>query len=396
MWHWDQGHLGYFDFDKLQAAASFAIHGNMASASKGALTAAIGLSFKAPRTHSGWRQYGRVYKTALIISEANGVATPTAIATVLAKPGIVTADEYFHFLAQALTEPNPALKGWSPDATFRYPLLFSLRYLLMKAAVMSGVGTPLNEIIGAYRNSGFVGDETDEDFIGLLSSIEAHRQAGDSAPEAPRRQARESLRVLSQISYLFLDRAVIFVNLSPDDAAHVFGALFAFNGPRANSAENEIQRLGLLFKSGSTQDFFDYSSTVIQSVSESGFLEGGKAEKTHVTIERNGKLRAAFFSKFDKVLCDVCLMDTSASYPWTDRVLDLHHLLPLSSGTRVIGQSTTFDDLVAVCPTCHRGVHRYYSYWLKKAGAKDFNGRDEAVGVYHEMKNKYPGFIHAK
>ena len=83
------------------------------------------------------------------------------------------------------------------------------------------------------------------------------------------------------------------------------------------------------------------------------------------------------------------------SYPWTERVMDLHHLLPLSSGTRVESTGTTFDDLVPVCPSCHRAVHRFYDRWLSSNDRKDFKSAHEALGVYNSMKQTFPGLIHA-
>ena len=91
----------------------------------------------------------------------------------------------------------------------------------------------------------------------------------------------------------------------------------------------------------------------------------------------------------------MCSLNTSRTYPWADRVMDLHHLLPLSSGTRVDASGTTFDDLVPICPTCHRAVHRYYERWLLGKSKQDFENRSEAVQVYTKLKEDFPGLIYA-
>lgn len=145
-----------------------------------------------------------------------------------------------------------------------------------------------------------------------------------------------------------------------------------------------------------TEDFFDYSHTIITDVVESGFREGNKVKKTHVTIERNASLRRDFFASRPTATCDVCLLDTAKTYPWTERVMDIHHLLPLCSGTRVETTGTTFDDIVPVCPSCHRAVHRYYDGWLTENGRRDFKDRGEALGVYKAVKANFPGHVHAK
>jgi hypothetical protein len=330
-----------------------------------------------------------------LVSEVQGVAQPTPVAALLAQTGTVTSDEYFHFLAQASTEPNPALEAWTPTAEFRYPLLFTLKYILSKAAVGTTPSATLDEIIGAYRVSGFAGHEDDTAFIGILGNDQAYHQSGESAPDALRRQARESIKVLCQISYLHLKNNRVFINLDKKDALKAFGELNPIGGPRAADRDAEIRRLAGLFAGGSTLDFFDYPNTVVTEVVESGFQEGTKVQKTHVTIERNSGLRKAFFQANPTTVCDVCDLDTQQTYPWTERVMDLHHLLPLSSGTRVVGNATTFEDLVPLCPSCHRGVHRYYDNWFRTQQRRDFQSRDEAVAIYNQVKANFPGHINA-
>lgn len=83
----------------------------------------------------------------------------TALGELLAKDGEVTTDEYLHFLAQATTQPSPALSGWNHTARLRYPLLFALRFILARAAQHQPV-TDIAGIVDGYVQSGFVGDET--------------------------------------------------------------------------------------------------------------------------------------------------------------------------------------------------------------------------------------------
>jgi hypothetical protein len=395
MWHWDQGHLAYFQFDALRQISVFIMAHDFKSARREELLAATGLHFKAPRTHSPWRQYSRTLKLGLLLSEVGTVAVPTPVAEILSKPGLVTCDEYLHFLARAFTEPSPALKDWQPNMAGRYPLLFTLKYLLTKMAVQRQPVSSLDEIIGAYKTTGFVGDEIDADFIAVLAGNTDYEAAAQSVPKSLRRQARESLRVLSQISYLHLEDRNMIVSLDPADAHTIFDDLHPILGPRADDRESEIRRLADLFKDGSSEDFFDYPNTVVNDIVESGFKEGSKVKKTHITIERNQQLRRAFFEACPSPLCDVCALDTAATYPWTTRVLDLHHLLPLSSGTRVEKSGTTLNDLVPVCPSCHRAVHRFYDIWLSENELEDFPDEHRAREVYRTMKTNFGGAIHA-
>jgi hypothetical protein len=266
---------------------------------------------------------------------------------------------------------------------------------LTKAAITQDPVASLDEIIGGYRRSAFAGGEDASEFISLVRSVAPSEAAGRTVPQNLRRQARESLKVIAQISYLHIRNGRIIVSLNPADAQEIFEDLAPIEGHRARDGEAEIRRLAGLFRGGSTNISFDYPNTIIDEVVESGFREGSKVKKTHVTIERNGSLRRDFFAARPSAVCDVCTLDTARTYPWTSRVMDVHHLLPLSSGTRVEGSSTTFDDLVAVCPSCHRAIHRFYDRWLERNDRRDFRNRDEARNVYQDMRSQFVGLIHA-
>lgn len=157
--------------------------------------------------------------------------------------------------------------------------------------------------------------------------------------------------------------------------------------------DKELCRRAELFRDGSTYNDFDYASTRVNETVESGFLEGGRVKKTHIAIERNSGIRKEYFRANPYVTCDVCSLDTKATYPWTELIIDLHHLLPLASGTRVEIRGTTLADLIPVCPTCHRATHRFYDYWLTNKNRNDFADGDEAKAVYTQMKNKFRGLV---
>jgi hypothetical protein len=382
MWHWDQGHLPYFQFDALREIAAFAMTHDFKRASRAELLASTGLDFAAPKTHSPWRNYSRALKQCLLVSVVQKKARPTPVAEILSQPGLVTCDEYLHFLARATTEPSPALKGWRPNATFRYPLLFALKYLLAKTAISASPVAAIDEVIGAYKETRFKGTEDQTKFIDAINAGIDYAAIGRTVEQNVRRQARESLLVISQISYLHVDDYKITVSLHQ-------------KGPREGNPNAEIRRLASLFRDGSTIIDFDFPHTIIDDVVESGFREGSKVKKTHVVIERNSALRKQFFAARPTPICDVCRLETAKSYPWAEQVLDIHHLLPLSSGTRVEENSTTFDDLVPVCPTCHKATHRFYDNWLARMNHKDFRSRGEALTVYNSMKREFPGLKYA-
>lgn len=386
MWHWDQGRLEYYQFDALRKIASFVTQNDFRKATREQLVEATGLPFSAPPTYLPWRNYSRVLKIALLIYNSGEKAIATPVATSLASPGAVTADEYFHFLARSFTEPSPALKGW-PGTEYRYPLLFTLKYLLAKCASGIREGTSLDEVIGAFAFSGFRGDEDDTAYIDLINKKTEFATSIKHVDKNSMRQAKESIRVISQISYLTTSDKNVYVSLHQQDAMDIFNDLFEVNGDRKGNGDEEILRLASLFESEYDEEEYEYPNTTLEETTESGFLEGGKVQKTHITIERNAELRRKFFEKNNTATCDFCGINTKTKYPWVDNVIDLHHLLPLASGTRVVASGTVFDDIRAICPTCHRAVHKYYSLWLKKQNRKDFESREEALSVYQAAKN---------
>lgn len=389
MWNWDQGHLAYFQYDVLREVSRFVTTHEWHRNDSYLIRDETGLPFKAPSTHTPWRQYARVFKTCLLISENDGVAVPTPVAQILTQAGAVTCDEYLHFLVEATTDPLPALSGWKAVAegqAVRHPLCFALKYLLAKVAGLNEPITPIYEVIGAYIDSGFSGAEDDTAFLNLMPKRTAYEQIGRNADP---RQARESIKFISQISYLHSDGSNIITSLSQEDAMNIFQDIHPISGPREADGNLEIQRLAALFKDGSDHDFFDYKNTIVSDVLESGFSEGSKVKKTHIVIERNSKLRDLFFDRKPTTVCDACSMDTKKKYPWVERVLDLHHILPLSSGTRVDAKTgTILEDLVPVCPTCHRAIHRFYDGHLKTETRRDFLNEKEARDIYAQAKGE--------
>jgi 5-methylcytosine-specific restriction endonuclease McrA len=376
MWRFDQGRIEYFQFDEIRKIAKFAVANNLRTATHKALSEATGLPFlPASQDYPPWRNYSRVFRTAMLVASIDGVAKPTKVAKLLAEDGKVTSDEYFHFLAQTFTDPAPSFQEWKKTDKPRFPLLFTLKFLLAR----SNIGQPTStyrEIIGAYVKSGFSGDEDQSAFIALA------KKDWDSDDH---RQARESIQVISQISYLSATSTSVTVSLMSADALDVFEGLAPVTGDE-DDREREIMALADVYEGAVAELELDYSQTIIDQTVDAGFSEGTRVERTHIVLERNANVRSAFFAKNPTTCCDFCEKDTKKEFPWADRVLDIHHVLPLCSGTRSSSGGTNLTDLVPLCPTCHRAVHRYYAMWLKANGRKDFADAKEARAVYEAAK----------
>ena len=388
MWGWEQGRMAYFQYDVLRAVSQFALDHDLRNTAPEIIRNNTGLEFP-PRDYTPWRNYARSFKLCLIVSEEDDRAVPTDVAAILARPGAVTCDEYLHFLAEATTDPSPALSNWNNRGLLRHPLCFSLKYILAKIAVLGDHATTINEIVGAYVESAFDGDEDETDVVNLLHNQSNYVSTARQLSQDRLRQSRESIKFLCQISYLHSTGSQVIGSLSQVDAADIFRDITPIQGPHSLDGNEEIRRIARLFRDGSTHDFFDYQTTTISNELDSGFAEGSKVKKSHMVIERNSQLRTRYFRSNPTAVCDACRMNTHKQYPWTDKVLDVHHVLPLSSGTRVDSKSgTLLEDLIAVCPTCHRAIHRYYEDYLRRERKRDFSGRAESVLVYRSARDE--------
>lgn len=303
----------------------------------------------------------------------------------------MTTDDYLHFLAQATTQPSPALSAWKHTARLQYPLLFALRFVLARATQRLPV-TDIADIVSSYVRSGFRGDESQEDFLAILDTRSRLSQRTDGI-----RQARESIQVLAQLSYLTATHRDVTVSLVPSDAAELFDGLSPVLGKPLADGSEEIDRRAALFQ-GVVADAdieADYPDTVLDPIREAGFddaiKEGRRVRRAHVSIERNRIVREMFFKQNSEIHCDFCGMDTHRTYPWTNGLLEVHHLLPLCSGARTSKDGTFLGDLVANCPSCHRAVHRYYDCYLTRKSRVDFADVHEARAVYGDAKREYVG-----
>ena len=389
LWKWEQGRLEYFQFDALRKVAKFGIANNLRQATRSELENALELPFRPDdEAYPPWRNYGRLFQIAMIaVPHGPNKAKLTSLGRLLAEDGKVTTDEYLHFLAQATTQPSPAHKDWNHTEPLRYPLLFALRFILARAT-QNKLTTNISNIINSYYQSGLGGDEGQDAFRRILD-------ADADAPLDPKgaRQPSESIKVLAQLSYLTATKSQVTVSLTASDADSLFESLKPVRGPACSNGAEEIDRRAKLFLSADADVETNYPRTLLSSISEAGFnsafKEGRRVRQTHVSIERNRMIRDMFFKQNPGHACDMCGVNTRQIYPWTDRLLEIHHLLPLCSGARTSKDGTLLEDLVANCPSCHRATHRYYETWLAQQNRIDFADAREAKFVYLEAKRTH-------
>ena len=187
-----------------------------------------------------WRNYSRTLKLALLVYDDGDRAVPTPVAATLAKDGAATADEYFHFIARSFTDPSPVSQDWNFQSRLRYPLAFSLRYCLAKVAERNETKLALGEIPQAYRASDFCGTEEYSEFVSL---VDANPTASNPKIAPRSRQARESLKVIAQISYLHHEKSGLGLALDKRDAKEMFDLLQPLQGSPQQDAEGELRRI---------------------------------------------------------------------------------------------------------------------------------------------------------
>ena len=125
-----------------------------------------------------------------------------------------------------------------------------------------------------------------------------------------------------------------------------------------------------------------------RSIPFSGYEEGRRMFGTHGKIERSPLVRKHYFRTHPELVCDACTLDVKKRYPWTENILELHHILPLSATINVNGTTTLLEDMVPLCPSCHKSIHIYYRQKLTEWGVMDFGSKKMARDVYGLAKRE--------
>jgi predicted HNH restriction endonuclease len=91
-----------------------------------------------------------------------------------------------------------------------------------------------------------------------------------------------------------------------------------------------------------------------------GFREGDLLERIHRRRERNGRLvelaKARFVELHGKLMCEACGFNAQTVYGLDENALiEAHHKVPISD--LKAGALSKVEDLVMLCPNCHRAAH---------------------------------------
>ena len=380
MWRWDQGRLLYFQFDVLKSIATVLVKFDGANITKcedvfrNTLMNETGMPF-APAHYTVLRNYKRVFECAFLATVSNGHLIVSDFCRELAKEDgeFENADNFLLSYINRFRFPFSAFDGYSPIGERVYPFCAIIKYLIALSQKGIQPCISLDDIFNLIVANNCNGYE-DLEFYKRLTP-KPH-----PINETAKRQLREMIIFVSQLSVLKVYDGRLWLDVTNpnaiDELVNKFLIPYAI-APKENRTD-EFMSLTKL-SDGIVLPTIEIFTSDISDVE---FIEGKRKRVEHFRIDRSPLLRKYYRQINTQPVCDMCKMDTSEKYPWTDYMLDIHHLLPLSSSIAITTKGTSLQDIVGLCPSCHRGIHSYYTKWLRNNGQDDFNSRKEAMEVY--------------
>ncbi len=388
-WRWDQGRLDYFNFDNLQKIAQVLVALNGANIQtprmdplREILMEQTGLPF-APLNYAVWRNYARIFKWTMVAARIDHQLMVTDVCRKIADPSEKGwgVDEYLSFVIPRLYYPSPATQQYRVVDNKVFPFCTILRFLLAKFKQQGDASITLDETFSYLVGNNLTGTEPLETFLTLYPTTRKGR--GDET-----RQVREMFIFLAQSSFLKWSNSTLILDVMQGDDETI-ELIEQISSPliltQYLDRDAEIIQLGSI----DTTKIQPFVSVAREKQDDLIFTEGRRIRVTHLRVERSPKLRRMFFANLSlPYLCDMCRENMNDRYPWTNNLLEVHHMLPLSSVIRLTRTGTSFDDLVPLCPNCHKAVHNYYRIWLKTEKQQDFSTVIEAKNVYNEAREQ--------
>lgn len=382
-WRWDQGRLLYLSFDNIRLMAKALIMFDGVDITlceedfRHTLEKITGLSFS-PRSYTIKRNYSRVFQIALLANFVDNKLVVTDFCRELADPDgtILTADDYFINYLNHFRYPFPAFKEYDNRSASVYPFCAIIKLLLAMSDDMHlGASIDVDCVCNMLISNQCTGFES-LDFYKRLKIN--HIQYSDDE----RRQVREMLVFISQLSFLKMYNHQLCLdidnNLSNREILKCINPVkgFSVNGKTEDFfAMTKLNKRNFIIPSFETEKNF-YNGLEIK--------EGERKRVEHIRIERSPLLKRYYRAVHPEPVCKACNRNMNAVYGWTDYMLEVHHLMPLSMSVGINANGTSLEDLVGLCPNCHRAVHLYYNLWLKENNRKDFYNKTEAIDIYNE------------
>lgn len=380
MWRWDQGRLLYFQYDVLKKIAKALIKFNnvdIASCEqlfRNVLMTKTGMPFL-PEHYTIKRNYSRVFQCSFLASFIGNIIVVTDICRDLASEDgkIKSVDDYLFNYIPKFRFPFPAFDNYNSTEQRIYPFCTIIKYLIAKQELGIEAKVSLDEIFAYIIGNNCTGFE---DIAYYKTLTPTNYKFNDTE----RRQLREMIIFISQLSVLKVYNGFLHLDVINENAKEEMLSQFLKPENRFQKAERieEFLEMTSITKKIIVPTFEVFTS----DPADIEFIEGNKRRVEHFRVERSGLLRKYYMQVNSTPVCCACGTDMSIRYPWTDYMLDIHHLLPLASTVAISPHGTSLADIVGLCPSCHRAVHMYYRKWLKTNEQSDFISKQEAYDVF--------------
>lgn len=386
-WRWDQGRLLYFDYNILREISIVLKDLNGVSLRSNPdplrepLELRTGMPF-APNSYRVWRNYKRVFECSFLATALDNNLVTTDFCDELAsnsgKFGDVD-DFLFHYIPR-FRFPFPAFQDYNSSDPIIYPYCAILKLLMARLLENTNTSLTLDDVFTHLVSNGVTGTE-DVDFFRKLRPT-SYTPKGDET-----RQVREMLIFMSQINLLKWNKGQLILDASIEDYYNYNGFADLIN-PDFQKPK-DIRHDDFLSLTSLSNGIKKVKLQTREVPNDEIFVEGKRSRVSHLKIERSPVLRRMFLEQNPVPICDMCTCNTKERYPWTDNLIEIHHVLPLSSSLGITAKGTSLSDVVGLCPSCHRSVHLYYNKWLKSKKEDDFKNRDQAIEVYNEAKVQF-------
>lgn len=380
MWRWDQGRLLYFQFDILKEIAKVLVKFDNADVAqcesifRNALVNDTGMPFL-PTHYTIRRNYSRVFQCSFLANFIGTKLIVTDICRDLANEDGAqkSVDDYLFYYIPRFRFPFPAFDNYNATEQRIYPFCAIIKFLLSRAERGDEAKVSLDDIFYYIISNNCTGFE-DIDFYKNLSA------KNYNYTDTERRQLREMVIFISQLSILKVYNGYLYLDAIEENA-------------KAELLTKFLKPENRLPKSDRIEEFYEMTSISHKIIvptfeiftsdpTDVEFIEGNKKRVEHFRVERSSLLRKYYRQMNPIPHCCACGADMNVRYPWTDYLLEIHHLLPLSSTVAISSKGTSLADIVGLCPSCHRAVHMYYRKWLKANNQSDFKSKQEAHDVF--------------
>ena len=380
-WRWDQGRLSYFQFENICTIAKVlkSLDGLALDTKEDLLRKPLemntGLPFS-PSHYKVWRNYARVFQCSMLATKFENRLIVTELCQNLAGNNPFSPDEYLNFVFSHFQYPYPAFEEYENETPATFPFIAILKFLISRKEKPVSLDDVFSYVIG-------------NECMGL-EELSHYRYLNKTTrvPEGDEeRQVREMLVFMGQVSYIRWFDKHLYLDTSDFDT--VLSATIPFiSTEREKEPSKEFLRLASLKNYAQMQNL-DIKLRD-RAISEFAVREGRKAFDSHQKIERSPLLRTRYFKINPVFVCDACGLHPEKKYPWlTDsNILELHHILPLSATLNSTGTTTTLDDLMPLCPTCHSSIHIFYKIKLTEWDIPDFSSKKMARDVYELAKRE--------